>query len=251
MTSTVRRLAPVAERVELTTEDGLRLDARWHEGGERTVVLAHGLSVDLEENGLFAPLADALVARGLSVLRFSFRGHGGSEGADREMTIAGERRDLRAAIDWAGRPVDVLGSSFGAVSVTLTCAEPAVRSVVLWQPVLDLRRTFLAPELPRGRALYGARDGGDVDIEGRFVLGAPLFDEFATQRPLDAFLASTQPALVIHGDADEHVSHDIARDAALRRPHTDWHSIPGAGHGFLDPAASEELLATTVGWLTR
>jgi pimeloyl-ACP methyl ester carboxylesterase len=241
----------VATSVDLTTEDGLHLDARWHEGGDRAVVLAHGLSVDLEENGMFAPLATELVARGLSELRFSFRGHGKSDGADRDMTIAGERLDLRAAVEWVGRPVTVLGSSFGAVSVTLSCAELPVDAVVLWQPVLDLRHTFLAPELPRGRALYGTWTGGDHDIEGRFVLGAPLLDEFATLRPVDAFLAATQPALVIHGDADTHVSHDIARDAALRREHTDWHSIPGAGHGFADPAALAKVLDTTVDWLAR
>ncbi|GAB1513046.1 alpha/beta fold hydrolase [Actinophytocola sp. KF-1] len=236
----------------LTTEDGLRLDAVWHEAGERAVVLAHGITVDLAENGLFEPLAAALVARGLSVLRFSFRGHGNSDGVDREMTIAGERRDLRAAVSWAGRPVAVLGSSFGAVSVTLSLADlaDAVRAVVLWQPVLDLRHTFLEPELPRGRALYGDRAGGDVDIEGRFVLGAPLFEEFATTpRPADAFLSAPQPALVVHGDADEHVSHDIARDTALRRPRTDWHSIPGAGHGFLGAKASAEVIETTADWL--
>lgn len=241
----------MADRVWLTTEDGLRLDAVWHEGGERAVVLAHGLTVDLEENGLYEPLAAALVERGLSVLRFSFRGHGKSDGADREMTIAGERRDLRAAVAWVGRPVAVLGSSFGAVSVTLSCGElaDAVRAVVLWQPVLDLRRTFLEPELPRGRELYGGRTGGDVDIEGRFVLGAPLFEEFATERPIDAFMAAPQPALVVHGDADQHVSHEIARAVALRRPDTDWHSIPGAGHGFLAPGESAEVIETTVNWL--
>ena len=238
-------------RVSLRAEDGLRLDAVWHEGGERAVVLAHGLSVDLEENGLFGPLAAALVERGLSVLRFTFRGHGASDGTDREMTIAGECLDLRAAIAWAGRPVAVLGSSFGAVSVSLTSAESAdtVRAVVLWQPVLDLRRTFLEPELPRARALYGTRNVGDLDIEGRFVLGAPLFDEFAIRRPADAFLAATQPALVIHGDADAHVSHDIARAVASQRPHTDWHSIPGAGHGFPEASSSAEVVATTTDWL--
>ena len=56
---------------------------------------------------------------------------------------------------------------------------------------------------------------------------------------------------MIHGDADEHVSHDIARDTALRRERTDWHSIPGAGHGFADPAAFATVLDTTVEWLAR
>lgn len=237
----------MANQVWLTTEDDLRLDARWHEGGDRAVVLAHGLTVDLEENGLYEPLAAALVARGLSVLRFSFRGHGRSDGRDREMTITGELRDLRAAIDWVDRPAALVGSSFGCVSVSLTGAH----AVVLWQPVLDLRRTFLEPELPRARDLYGTWTGGDNDIEGRFVLGGALYEEFATYDPAGTFLSTTTPALVIHGDADLHISHDIARDVAARRPSTDWRSIPGAGHGFLEPAAAKEVVEVTAEWLER
>jgi pimeloyl-ACP methyl ester carboxylesterase len=237
--------------VTLTTADGLRLDARWHQGGDRVVVLAHGLTVDLEENGLFEPLAAALVARGLSVLRFSYRGHGGSDGIDTATTVAGERMDLRAAIDWVGRPVALLGSSFGAVSVSLSLAElgDAVRAVVLWQPVLDLNRTFLEPDLPRGRELYRGWAHGPIDIEGRFRLGAALYAELDTIDPRAAFLASPQPALVVHGDADSLVSHEIARDTAQRRPATGWHSVRGAGHGFLEPAAGAEVVHVTAEWL--
>jgi len=238
--------------IGLTTVDGLRLDARWHEGGgDRAVVLAHGLTVDLDENGLFEPLAEKLVARGLSVLRFSFRGHGASDGIDTESTIAGERMDLRAAVDWVGRPVALLGSSFGAVSVSLSLAElgDTVRSVVLWQPVLDLRRTFLSPELPRGRVLYRGWNRGTLDIEGRFRLGTALYGELGTVDPLTAFLLSTPPALVVHGDADSLVSHEIARETAQLRPGTDWHSVPGAEHGFLEPAAAADVVDVTARWL--
>lgn len=242
----------VGRAITLTAADGLRLDARWHPGGDRAVVLAHGLTVDLAENGLFEPLAEALVARGLSVLRFSFRGHGRSDGIDTETTIAGERQDLRAAIDWLGRPVALLGSSFGAVSVSLSLAElgDSVWAVVLWQPVLDLRRTFLAPELPRGRELYRDWARGPVDVEGRFTLGTALRGELGTLDPRAAFVASTPPALVLHGDADTHVSPEIAREAAARRPRTDWLSVPGAEHGFLEPGSARLVVDTTVDWLT-
>jgi pimeloyl-ACP methyl ester carboxylesterase len=236
----------------ITTSDGLRLESAWHPGGEEVAVLAHGITADLTEQGLFVTLADSLVAAGFSVLRFSFRGHGGSDGAPREMTIAGERLDLRAAVESVGRPVSVVASSFGAVSATLSAGELPLRSMVLWQPVLDLRRTFLAPELLRARKLYGnkesLRDKGFLDIEGRFELGARLFEEFAELDPLAAFLAGDVPALVVHGDADEHISHDIARDAAASRPNTTWCSVEGAGHGFR--GSGGEVVARTVRWLS-
>ncbi|MFE6610595.1 alpha/beta fold hydrolase [Amycolatopsis sp. NPDC057786] len=234
----------------ITTSDGLRLDSVRHDGGPETVVLVHGITADLDENGLFTELASRLTAAGFSVLRFSFRGHGRSDGRPRDMTIAGELLDLRAAVDG---PVSVVASSFGAVSTALSLASLPVRRVVLWQPVLDLRRTFLEPELPRGITLYSDRtclaENGFLDIEGRFELGAALFEEFARLDPRGAFLASGMPALVVHGSGDEHVSHDIARETALARPGTEWHSLAGAGHGFGDSA--EEALEVTVRWLSR
>ena len=83
------------------------------------------------------------------------------------------------------------------------------------------------------------------------MLGGALYEEFARYDPAEAFLATSTPALVIHGDADLHISHDIARDVAARRPSTDWRSIPGAGHGFLAPAAAKEVVETTAEWLER
>ncbi|MFD4193644.1 alpha/beta hydrolase family protein [Amycolatopsis thermoflava] len=242
--------------MKLWTADGLTLDARRHPGDGPVVVLAHGITGDLTENGLFDVLTDRLTGHGFEVLRFSFRGHGASAGRPRDMTIAGERLDLRAAVDWAaarGRGVAVVASSFGAVSTTLSLPELGDRlsGVVLWQPVLDLRATFLEPSLPRGRALYGdrssLRDNGFLDIEGRFELGAELFEEFARLDPRAAFLTSTVPALVLHGDADEHVPYEVARDAALARDHTTWCTISGAGHGFREAAG--EVLDRTVDWL--
>ncbi|WP_328608541.1 alpha/beta hydrolase [Amycolatopsis sp. NBC_00345] len=239
----------------ITTSDGFRLDSAWHPGGPSAVVLAHGITGDLTEQGLFVTLAEKLVAAGFSVLRFSFRGHGASEGRPRDMTVAGELLDLSAAVSAAasaaGGPVSVVASSFGAVSTTLSLATLPVRSVVLWQPVLDLRRTFLEPELPRGIKLYSdrssLRDKGFFDIEGRFELGAPLFEEFTRLDPRAAFLAAEAPAFVIHGDADEHVSHDIARATAAARPGTGWWSVPGDGHGFR--RRGPEVIAATVRWL--
>lgn len=235
----------------ITTSDGIRLDAQWHRAGADIVVLAHGITGDLDEQGLFPALADQLTGAGFSVLRFSFRGHGNSAGLPREMTIAGELLDLRAAVESAGRPVSVVASSFGAVSTTLSLSELPIESVVLWQPVLDLQRTFLRPELPRGRKLYGdltsLRERGFLDIEGRFELGARLFEEFAERDPRAAFLASGIPALVVHGDADEHVSYDVAREAASLRAGTDWHRVRGGGHGFR--GAAEEVVEVTASWL--
>ncbi|MGH3449436.1 MAG: alpha/beta hydrolase [Haloechinothrix sp.] len=142
--------------VDLVSVDGLRLDAALHPATSSTVgvvIQAHGVTVDKDEGGMFVRLAESLAATGFTVVRFSFRGHGASQGTQEGVTIAGEMLDLQAAVELVRRehiePVSIVAASFGAVPLTLSLAFiHDLRSIVLWNPVLDLHRTFLEPELP-------------------------------------------------------------------------------------------------------
>jgi pimeloyl-ACP methyl ester carboxylesterase len=97
--------------------------------------------------------------------------------------------------------------------------------LVLWNPVLDLRHTFLQPELPWGVENFGPAQRellqrqGYLLVDGEFALGRVLFEEFGRYRPAEPFLTSRQPALVVHGDKDSYVSYDIAKTAAQARSH--------------------------------
>ncbi|OZM70210.1 alpha/beta hydrolase [Amycolatopsis antarctica] len=247
---------------ELLAADGIRLDARLHQGaeGRAAVVLAHGITGDLDELGHFPRLAARLGERGVTVLRFSYRGHGASGGTPRGVTIEGERLDLLAAARYAlavtSGPLFLVASSFGAVStlLSLPLLGPRLRGLVLWNPVLDLRRTFLEPSLPRGRELYGGaaesfarrgflriRDGFDVD--------PALFEEFTRHDPLRALSGWRGPALIVHGDQDRHVPCAVARATADNRPDTVFHVVPGADHGFRPPGHARELIEVTADWL--
>ncbi|MDQ2880628.1 MAG: alpha/beta fold hydrolase [Actinomycetota bacterium] len=218
--------------VLIQAADGVRLDAVWHSPGRDpvlgAVVLAHGISVDMDEGGMFRRLADAMVGEGFGVLRFSFRGHGRSGGTQRGATIAGEMLDLQAAIEQvAGRfdPVSIVAASFGAVStcMSLPYVEGNVRALVLWNPVLDLRRTFIDPSLPWGVENFGRAQQellssqGFFLIDGAFAVGRVLFEEMRHYYPLEQFVRSRVPALVVHGDRDSAVSYGIARAAAQAR----------------------------------
>lgn len=177
------------------------------------------------------------------------------------MTIAGEMLDLQAVADLAARrfpgPMAVVAASFGAVATGLSMPWLGERlaRLVLWNPVLDLRRTFLEPELPWGLANFGPQPmadlatSGQLLLGGRFPLGRVLFEEMAHYRPLDSYAAAAPPALVIHGDRDGCVSFDIARRAAETVPGWEFHAIPGADHGLHSPAHEPEAIAVTVRWL--
>jgi pimeloyl-ACP methyl ester carboxylesterase len=170
----------------LVTPDGLTLDGRANEPRRPSplaaAVLVHGINTDLDEGGMYARLADRLADDGIGVLRFSFRGHGRSAGSARGVTIAGEMLDLEAAIAearnrWRGVPLVLVASSMGAIAALETAHFTRPDFLVLWNPVLDLRRTFVEPELPWGQqnfhagAWTAAERDGFLLLDGEFQLG--------------------------------------------------------------------------------
>jgi pimeloyl-ACP methyl ester carboxylesterase len=253
-------------RFDLESVDGLVLEAALHMPSRDslgTLVLAHGITVDMDEGGgMFVQLAERLTERGFAVVRFSFRGHGNSAGTQRGMTIAGEMLDVQAVVERAlgigPAPLSIVAASFGAVPVTLSLPYlDQLYRLVLWNPVLDLRHTFLEPELPWGRANFGQDQQADLArrgflvVDGDFELGRVLYEEFGHYRPADCFVADRRPALVVHGDQDGYVSYFIAEQAAYARHDCEFHTVHGSGHGFDSAAHENEAIAVTVEWLVR
>lgn len=189
--------------IEMSSVDGVHLEATVHQSaGQRpwgTVILAHGITVDMDEGGMFVRLAERLVDVGLTTFRFSYRGHGRSGGTQRGVTIAGELLDVQAVVDHAAHafsePLAIVAASFGAVSTTLSLPYlPQVSEIVLWNPVLDLDRTFITPELPWGLANFGQnqqrllRTQGFLLVDGEFELGRVMFESFGgTDRMMRSF----------------------------------------------------------------
>ncbi|WP_433755809.1 prolyl oligopeptidase family serine peptidase [Nocardia sp. CA-135398] len=177
------------------------------------------------------------------------------------MTIAGECLDLQAAVTavrerFAGQRMSIVAASFGAVSTALSLSWlDDLYRLVLWNPVLDLRRTFLVPELAWGEQNFGAvgqkglADNGFLLVDGEFQLGRVLFTEFAHYQPLDDFRAADVPTLIVHRDHDTVVSYDVAAQAARSRSHTTLHTIAGSDPRIRLPAREDEAISTTVDWL--
>lgn len=236
----------------LPSVDGLPLDALAQvPGGARgSVLLAHGFSVDLHEEGAFDRLADGLNAAGLAVLRFSFRGHGASGGTQEGMTIAGERLELAAAYRWMAAnlpgPYGLLGASFGGVSTTLQLAalRPQPRGFVLWNPALEIGNVFeerMAEAREHGHAVE-PRTGyrlGQVFLEERLLFPGNL----ARER-----LDGSVPTLILHGTEDALVPIASSQRAATA-PGVELVELDGAAHGFHEPRWEAEAVRLTVEWL--
>jgi len=252
----------------LRAADGVTLDAALHEpaeAGSGTVIQAHGIGADLDEGGMYRRLADTLAGAGFTVVRFSFRGHGRSGGRSRGATLAGEVLDLEAAIELAARsypaPLSIVASSFAAVSTSLLLPYfgAQIGALVLWNPVLDLDDTFARPRLPWGVGNFGPdevrhlHEHGHLLLDGSFEVGRALYEEMCVygDLPRRRFVASTMPALVVHGDRDAAVSYDIARAVAAERADCDFHTVQGSDHGFDTREREDEAIQVTARWLSR
>ncbi len=225
-------LEPALERVEFTSRDGTGL-VGWLVRGSRdeAVVLVHGYGCRREQ---MLPHAEMLHEEGFTVLLFDTRNRGESGGDFVAMGYY-EKDDALAAVEYLGsRPdlgdprIGMLGLSLGGVAAILAAAESAEVLAV-------------AAEAP-----FRSVDSAVSQSFTHFI-GLPAFP-FA---PITVWLAEVRtgldtglidpvgaipeiaprPVLIMHGDADETISHDDSRAIfeAAAGPAERW-IIPGAGH---------------------
>lgn len=230
------------------TKDALRLVGVWHAPEiptQKAVILAHGITADKDEEGIFVDLANLLAKNGFAVFRFDFRGHGESDGKSVDMTITGEMNDLNAAVEHVRSKgylmIGLLGASFGGGTAALWVAknQEKIHCLSLWNPVLNYDYTFLNPTLPwivkrKGRMKRDIATKGWTTLgSGNFKVGNALFDEMERLFPYDAMKRIIIPTQVIHGDKDKHVPYDDSREYVQNLTGTiEFIPIRGAEHGF-------------------
>lgn len=121
-----------AQPLWLTASDGIRLYAIEAGHGSTAVVLAHEGIAHQSSLCWELPYAKTLLARGLRVLAFDFRGYGDSERPSRNQLVLG--RDLGAAVarvhkDGA-KHVFLIGASMGGAAVVQNSAGLPVTGIV-------------------------------------------------------------------------------------------------------------------------
>lgn len=129
---------PATRQVTLRTTDGLRLGATRYAPAAPdrgvTVLVANGNGGPRE---LRAPLAEALAARGLSVLLFDYRGYGGNDGRPSEPGLAADVRAARDHLLEDGVPAERLlyyGESLGTAVVSGLAIEHPPPAMLLRSP---------------------------------------------------------------------------------------------------------------------
>jgi len=147
---------------EVRSADGTRLAVR-REGAGAPLVVVHGSGGGLDS---WAPVA-GLLAETRELWSYARRGYGPSDLPAGPKSFADDVADAVAVLDAAaaagGGPVDLAGSSYGAiVALHVAVARPAaLRSIALWEPPLFAAGPRVGPLLERYRAAL-ARDDADA-----------------------------------------------------------------------------------------
>lgn len=245
--------------------DGQQIVGMFHTPQTRApapaVAFLHGFRGDkVEPHRIFVKMARALCQHGIAALRFDFRGSGDSAGEFSEVTLSGEIRDARAALDFlrgaAGvdaQRLGLLGLSLGGLVAVLTAAQDRrVRALALWGAVAEPRRAVQQKTTPETAAQLQARGVADL---GGWPIGAGLVRELMSAEPLRTAERLRVPTLVVHGEQDEEVppAEAVAYEEALRRggAEVERHMIRGAGHTFDGLAWEAEVVAVTLAWFQK
>lgn len=226
-------------------------------GPRPTVVICHGFK-GFFEWGFFPPLADLLVQRGYTVVRFNYSGSGQKPGEDRvtdleafrrntfSLELSETRRVLSAATDLAPGRVDsdrmaLIGHSRGGATAVLAAAtEPwrvRLKALVTWASIssCEIYRRGEDEVREKGYAMVlNGRTGQELKI------GPEVLDDLdAHPERLDVSRAARRrraPWLILHGTADESVdvaaAEELEHAARQGEGEIEVDLIDGAGHTF-------------------
>ena len=181
---------------------GEKLEYHFHdaERDDVLVVIGHGLTGHMERP-LYRALAEALTESGWPVLRFSFSGHGNSEGQFEEMTLEKEIADLQAVLDQfkGTRKVAYIGHSLGAAVGALTAAKDDRINVLVSLAGIARPKAFYDQE-------FSDQEAGESVMwdEPTFPLSKAFRDSMqATESVIPAVRELKLTWLLIHGSEDD------------------------------------------------
>ena len=231
----------------IITDDGVNIATKLSKAQNsqnKICILAHGITVDMTEGGIFDRLSAAIRSKSIDTIQFDYRGHGNSGGTSKGMTISGEILDISAIFDYClslgHDSIFLVSASFGAVSTSCLPLfyKKMVSKLVLWNPVLDLSKTFIQPVLPWGKASFNEgsiakmEQTGSLFIDGEFEIGSTLVGEFKLYKPLESIHEYQANVLVLHGDQDTYVPYDVAKECASTLNRAKFITVPDSEHGF-------------------
>jgi fermentation-respiration switch protein FrsA (DUF1100 family) len=204
------------------------------------VIVSHGLFSN-KDSEKYASIGNRFSRKGISLLRFDFRGCGESEGKLSESTVSERLEDLNMAIGFVrsnhriAPRIGLMGSSLGGyLSLIKAAGEEDIRAVVTWATPFTLF------------GLEEKREQGEmVSLGERFFCDIKVHD-------LTSALGRVVNCLVIHGDRDELVPVEQARIIYehLNEPKK-MEIIKGGDHRLTHPDHRQQAIELSLEWFKR
>jgi pimeloyl-ACP methyl ester carboxylesterase len=246
-----------------TTDDGKRIHVFFQKSQNPigNVILCHGITVDLHEGGFFDTFAHHFLDNGIAVVRFDYRGHGRSDGTSLDVTLHGETTDVEAVFRLL-QSVSSHPEQYALVAASFSCASAIRHSLknppvglVLLNPILSYRRTFIEAEGPWGKEINETLDSPSLPARARaripgtdFFLSDELWKEMEKDDTATLAAKLNCPILAFHGDRDTKVPLEPILEFARANPNRiELQVLKGQGHGF--KGARSHVMSTTVEWI--
>ena len=204
---------------------------------------------------MFTQLARRLGGEAIAVLRFSFRGHGDSEGDYKDVTVESMLSDAQAALAFLmcqpgvdRTRLGVVGMSLGGlVAANVAGSHEGIRALVLWSAVAhngDRVDTWLTP----AQKAQLQRDGYYDDIG--VAVNRTFFEQLRTMNGTEMVSSYKGQALILHGTADAAVPlEDACRYKQALGDRAKLVVIDGANHAFPSLLWEQAVLQHTVTFL--
>jgi pimeloyl-ACP methyl ester carboxylesterase len=251
----------------VTSADGTPI-AYERTGSGPPLVLVHG---SLNDHNIWSAVLPAFAER-FTVYAMDRRGRGES-GPPAEHALERELEDVRAVIEAAGAPVDLVGHSYGAHCAlgAAAMAPEQVKHLVLYEPpTIDVARrglgeAFSADDPSEAVAAFMEHIGLRPD-EVTALKATPFFGylaSFARTMPHEAaalgdhgfdparFESLSMPALFLVGSiTQEHLGEALRQLKESSMPHAEWVTFEGQGHGAT-LTAPKQFTDTVLEFLAR
>lgn len=225
------------------------------------VILVHGITVNKNEyNDVFVLAAKKLLFAKANTIRFDFRGHGESKMKEEEMTIRGESIDLGRILEFVSSknklPIFIIASSFGAVAALIISAQKKhkINGLVLWNPVLDTKRTFITPTTVWASTFFNKETLTNLRKQNYLLLekyrvGRKLVKEMQKFNCEKLICDIETPICIFHGDKDEFVPYRITQEFCKKYFSIELITLKNAGHGFLE--YQESVIKESINWILK
>lgn len=250
--------------------------AHWRTGEGPPLVLVHGATADHTTTW---SLAAPLLARHFTVYAMDRRGRGAS-GDGAEYDLRREAEDVAAVIAHVGRPVRLIGHSFGGLcALEASRLSDGIEKLVLYEGVSrqgilhgrpelleklrtlatsgdyeGVLRTVFLEALGLPEPAFQALRANEAAWRARLANTPPFLRELEAEEAyvFDAarFADLHTPTLLLVGETSPQTAHDDAAAVAAALPNAQVQVIPGQGHGATYQAP-DVFVESVLPFLTR